>query len=597
MAKFTSRVVVDDNGTPLADAIGKIYNINDATNSTPLEIRNVAGVLFPLDELPANNDGVTPEFTVQDSMPVVKWVSGDYQIMMTAYDQIPEGGNPGQLLTKFGADDWDMGWSDPSGIPSGGPAGAVLTKVSAADFDTEWADGVVNVKTMGAVGNGLTDDSPAIQAALDLGIAVYVPQGNYLINSTLRIEQDGTVLIGEGPGNRKGATQDAPCTRFLAGPNLTGQILLVQRAANDRPLASVGISGISLDGDNRPGIEGLLFRANHSVIDDVNIWQCTGNGLRIQGYASPYWDTYDTIISRMRIADSGGAGIFLDNNATDLHFYHCVIFDNQDNLQAGGGGSSFQVTGCHFYSASRYNIFFNGAGSRSKFSNCKIEGAGNHGVVIDSTNGGYSDIQFTGCGFSSQMTTSAHNTWDLVHITGPSAAGIGRTTFVGNNFNSKGGLTVKPRFAINMATSAAQGTVIVGNSFGTSTHWGTAPLNNGSNSSLLPYVRNNAGQPDLILPNVKSATYTLTTDDAMGFPVEMNSASAVSITVPPNAQPGFQKGAVVTVTQTGTGQITFVAGAGVTLRTPRSLTTRAQWSTVTLRQTTTNTWILSGDLT
>jgi len=597
MSSFTSRVVVDEDGTPLAEAIGKIYGINDVTNSTPLAITSVSGVPFNLDELPANNDGVTPAFKTVETELVVKWVSGDYELMMLAYDQIPEGGLVGQILSKFGEEDYNVGWSDPTGIPQGGSPGDILVKLSTNDFETAWGPGIVNVKSLGAVGNGLTDDSDAIQAALDTGGAVYVPQGDYLINNTLRVELDGTVIIGEGPSNRKGSTQEAAVSRFLAGPLLTGQVLRVQRAANDRPLAAIGISGIGIDGDNRAGIEGLLFRANHSVIDNVNIWQCPGNGLRIQGYASPYWDTYDTIISRMRIADNGGSGIFLDNNATDLHFYHCVVFDNNDNLNAAGGGSSFQVTGCHFYSATRYNVFFNGAGSRSKLANCKIEGAGNHGVVIDTTNGGYSDIQFTGCGFSSQMTTSAHNTWDLVHITGPSSAGAGRITFVGNNFNSKGGLTVKPRFALNMATSAAQGTVIVGNSFGTASHWGTAPLNNGSNSSLLPYVRSNAGLPDLILPVVKTTSYTLTTDDAMGFPVEMNSASGVTVTVPPNAQPGFQKGNVVTVTQTGAGQVTFAGGAGVTLRTPRSLTTRAQWSTVTLRQTATNTWILSGDLT
>ena len=71
----------------------------------------------------------------------------------------------------------------------------------------------------------------------------------------------------------------------------------------------------------------------------------------------------------------------------------------------------------------------------------------------------------------------------------------------------------------------------------------------------------------------------------------------MTITIPANAQPGFQKGNKLEVTQTGTGQVTFAGAAGVNLRTPKSLTTRAQYSTVTLRLNGTNNWILDGDLT
>ena len=44
----------------------------------------------------------------------------------------------------------------------------------------------VSVKSFGAVGDGVTDDTAAIQAALDSGnLSVFIPKGIYIISSTL----------------------------------------------------------------------------------------------------------------------------------------------------------------------------------------------------------------------------------------------------------------------------------------------------------------------------------------------------------------------------------------------------------------------------
>jgi hypothetical protein len=57
---------------------------------------------------------------------------------------------------------------------------------------------MINVKDYGAVGNGLVDDSAAIQAALSSGQHVYIPTGYYLINSALTFKQPGQMLTGDG---------------------------------------------------------------------------------------------------------------------------------------------------------------------------------------------------------------------------------------------------------------------------------------------------------------------------------------------------------------------------------------------------------------
>jgi hypothetical protein len=61
---------------------------------------------------------------------------------------------------------------------------------------------VVSVKDFGAVGDGVTDDSAAIQAALDeltSGGTLYFPNGTYkLIASGLRVEYDNITIMGYG---------------------------------------------------------------------------------------------------------------------------------------------------------------------------------------------------------------------------------------------------------------------------------------------------------------------------------------------------------------------------------------------------------------
>lgn len=72
----------------------------------------------------------------------------------------------------------------------------------------------VSVKDFGAVGDGVTDDTAAIQAALDSGAkTIYFPYGSYLLNSTVNINESGTNLIGYG------ATISTPAdiTAFLIG--------------------------------------------------------------------------------------------------------------------------------------------------------------------------------------------------------------------------------------------------------------------------------------------------------------------------------------------------------------------------------------------
>jgi len=63
-----------------------------------------------------------------------------------------------------------------------------------------WPNNAVSVKDFGAVGDGVTDDTAAIDAAIASGSAVYVPAGNYIYNKTLLINKDFNL---EGAGSSR----------------------------------------------------------------------------------------------------------------------------------------------------------------------------------------------------------------------------------------------------------------------------------------------------------------------------------------------------------------------------------------------------------
>ena len=56
---------------------------------------------------------------------------------------------------------------------------------------------VVSVRDFGAVGDGITDDTAAIQAAIDSSKTIFVPRGTYLLTDTLILTESYSGIIGD----------------------------------------------------------------------------------------------------------------------------------------------------------------------------------------------------------------------------------------------------------------------------------------------------------------------------------------------------------------------------------------------------------------
>jgi hypothetical protein len=97
--------------------------------------------------------------------------------------------------------------------------------------------------------------------------------------------------------------------------------------------------------------------------------------------------------------------------------------------------------------------------------------------------------------------------------------------------------------------------------------------------------------------NAQTGTsYTLVLSDQQKL-ITLTNASAITLTVPPNSSVAFPIGTVIEFIQGGAGQVTFAAGAGVTLAEYQSKTKLAgQYAGATMIKIAADTWWIVGNL-
>ena len=114
---------------------------------------------------------------------------------------------------------------------------------------------------------------------------------------------------------------------------------------------------------------------------------------------------------------------------------------------------------------------------------------------------------------------------------------------------------------------------------------------------ILTAVELDAVATAMIAINAQTGTTytTVLADD--GKLITCSNASAISVTIPPNSSVAYGVGTQLNFAQLSTGQVTLVAGAGVTLNSAGAkLKTDAQYAVATCVKTDTNTWFVVGNL-
>jgi hypothetical protein len=100
--------------------------------------------------------------------------------------------------------------------------------------------------------------------------------------------------------------------------------------------------------------------------------------------------------------------------------------------------------------------------------------------------------------------------------------------------------------------------------------------------------------------NAQTGTSYTTVLADNGKLVTLSNAAAIAVTIPPNSSVTYPVGAQINMAQLGAGQVTVSGGSGVTIvstgATAASPKARAQYSTLTAVQTSTDNWLIMGDI-
>jgi hypothetical protein len=136
---------------------------------------------------------------------------------------------------------------------------AVPTDIPVLPAVSQW----VNVRSLGAVGDGGTDDTAALQRAIDTHRVLYFPMGFYRVRGTLHLKPD-SVLIGLSPVTTLLVVQDDD-------PNFAGSGEAIPVVESSRGGQEV-LTGIGIfTGNAAPRAAGLSWRSSaKSFVQDVN---------------------------------------------------------------------------------------------------------------------------------------------------------------------------------------------------------------------------------------------------------------------------------------------------------------------------------------
>lgn len=303
--------------------------------------------------------------------------------------------------------------ADPT-FPVGTTVQQVLTAGNLSDMQLSVKNhvaGTYNVRDYGAVGDGVTDDRAAIQAALDAcrtagGGVVYLPAGTYAINSSIIHPTDPTVTVCLVIGSDTTLAGDGVGATILRlGASMPNQLFFLNNynrltnADHDITIAQLEIDGnaanqaASVDAQNGP----LVDHIQRGVYRDLFVH-----------------DFYGTTSGGNGPNGTPGENSHLDfHYSSDCHYIRCTCADTGSN-KTGSGFSTNYCTNVTYTDCTAYKMRFSRGFthfhcSTLRYSNC-------HSYLQQNSS-------FGGEGFNSEVSGDIHYTNCIAGGISPDTAG------------------------------------------------------------------------------------------------------------------------------------------------------------------------------
>ncbi|MFE6000274.1 glycosyl hydrolase family 28-related protein [Streptomyces sp. NPDC056454] len=261
--------------------------------------------------------------------------------------------------------------------------------------------GWINVKdrAYGAKGDGTTDDTAALQAALDacpLGGTVYIPEGVYRVSAPIRPHPARTLLGPRSDMMAGTGLMDSAC--YLQPlPSFVGKAVILLRDQASGGYASLSaehrIEHITVDGSALEGtnlVDGLYAEGaiQNVRLDGVTIRRMSNNGIATGGVSNAF--PYSWHLTSVMIDNCRANGV-LFSRMTDMTMVRSQITGCWGRGLILSNSANSQMIGCRAERNGSHGIHLTGAwgtgtGSGGMLmSACSTDRNGGDGVRIDAT--------------------------------------------------------------------------------------------------------------------------------------------------------------------------------------------------------------------
>lgn len=214
----------------------------------------------------------------------------------------------------------------------------------------------INVKsqTYGAKGDGVTDDTYAIQTAIDAvsaldGGVVCFPNGIYVVTGL--IIKDNVTLQGESRSTVIIKLADNANSNIIEGENYS----TVSGGSSDENVRNSSIKNLTIDGNsaNNTTGSGIALYATRTLIQDVDIYNVPEHGIRHE-YAGASLVLLGNAFefNRITIENAGKHGFYLQG-PVDGELLKCITVDASSSVDNTYDGfhlqTSVRMVSCHSY--------------------------------------------------------------------------------------------------------------------------------------------------------------------------------------------------------------------------------------------------------